>query len=84
MCTMIYIYIYTYMCIIWMNAKAHKHSAAVLFAVCLIATVPCGIVSAWLSVQQAAPSNASRAPIPQGATSIVGLQLHGSKNVKEI
>ena len=43
-----------------------------------------GIVSAWLSVQQAAPSNASRAPIPQGATSIVGLQLHGSKNVKEI
>ena len=62
-----------------MNAKARKHSAAVLFAVCLIATVPCGIASAWLSVQQAAPSNASRAPIPQGATSIVGLQLHGSK-----
>ena len=28
------------MCIIWMNAKARKHSAAVLFAVCLIATVP--------------------------------------------
>ena len=25
---------------IWMNAKAHEHSAAVFFAVCLIATVP--------------------------------------------
>ena len=38
-----------------------------------------GIVCAWLSVQQAAPSNASRAPIPQGATRIVRLQLHGSE-----